>query len=398
MKLAIVIPGFQADERDWCIPAFTNLARELAATVELHVFTLRYPHVRKRYRIGDVRVHALGGGALFGTRLLGASLLKLWRDALSEIQREHHRKAFDAIIGIWATESGWLATRSARMLGVPSLVHLAGGELTWLPQIKYGNYHRGLARLLVVDAIRHADMLTVPSGPLERSLSGLFPHSKGRTERWALGVDTQMFSPETKPARAVGSPFTFITVGSLIPVKGHEWILRAIARLRNNAPGAEFRLQIVGQGPLLPQLQELVACYELKGYVDFLGEVPHEELPQLYRNADCFVLGSWHEAQCMAALEAMACGLPWIGPSVGALVDVYSASIEDGRPSGALVRARSVGALSKAMLAVIALSPAERRAWGIEARKIVEREYCLEKQTRRLLDRLISTQNRDVGA
>lgn len=385
MKLAIVIPGFQADERDWCIPAFTNLARELAATIELHVFTLRYPHVRRRYRIGDVRVHALGGGAFFGTRLLGASLLKLWRDALSEIRREHHRKAFDAIIGIWATESGWLATRAARMLGVPSLVHLAGGELTWLPQIKYGNYHRGLARMLVAQAIRHADMLTVPSGPLERALSQLFPHSKRRMQRWALGVDTQMFSPETEAARAAGAPFTFITVGSLIPVKGHEWILKAMARLRGNVPEAEFRLQIIGGGPLLTRLQKLVAYYQLKGYVDFLGEASHDMLPQLYRSADCFVLGSWHEAQCMAALEAMACGLAWIGPPVGALADVYSAS-PVGNPSGVLVRERSVGALSEAMLAVIALSPDERRAWGMEARKIVERVYCLEKQTRRLLD------------
>ncbi|HEX9988163.1 MAG TPA: glycosyltransferase family 4 protein [Chloroflexia bacterium] len=389
MKLAIVIPGFQADEHDWCIPAFTNLAREMAATVELHVFTLRYPHVRKRYHIGDVRVHALGGGALFGTRLLGASLLKLWRDALSEIRREHHHKAFDAIIGIWATESGWLATRAARMLGVPSLVHLAGGELTWLPQIKYGNYRPGLARLLVAQAIRHADMLSVPSSPLEVALSRLLPNSKGRIKRWALGVDTQMFTPETEAIRASDAPFSFITVGSLIPVKGHDWILRAMASLRRNTPEAEFRLQIVGQGPLLSRLQESVIYHKLKGYVDFLGELPHERLPQLYRSADCFVLSSWHEAQCMAALEAMACGLPWIGPPVGALADVYSAS-PDGKPGGVLVRERSVGALSEAMLAVMTLSPDEREAWGMEARKIVERDYCLEKQTRRLLDLVIA--------
>lgn len=397
MKLAIVIPGFQANERDWCIPAFTNLARELASMVELHVFTLRYPHVRRRYRIGDVRVHALGGGALFGTRLLGASLLKLWRDALSELQREHHRKPFDAIIGIWATESGWLATRAARMLGVPSLVHLAGGELTWLPQIKYGNYHPGLARLLVAQAIRHADILTVSSSPLELALAQLFPHSKGRTKRWALGVDTQMFSPETRATQPAGVPFTFITVGSLIPVKGHDWILKALASLCRNAPGAEFRLQIVGTGPLLSQLQESIAHHKLKGYVDFLGEVPHDRLPQLYRNADCFVLGSWHEAQCMAALEAMACGLPWVGPPVGALADVYSASAGD-RSGGVLVRERSVEALSEAMLAVMALSPDEQKAWGMEAHKIVEREYCLEKQTLYLIDLVCSVQNKIVGA
>jgi hypothetical protein len=144
MKLAVVIPGFQANERDWCIPAFTNLAQELARSVELHVFTLRYPPRRDLYRIGRVKVHSIGGGAFLDHRLVGASLLKLWRDTLLDIGTEHRRGPFSAILGIWATESGWLATRAGRLFGVPTIVHLAGGELTWLPQIKYGNQEADL--------------------------------------------------------------------------------------------------------------------------------------------------------------------------------------------------------------------------------------------------------------
>src|SRR5437762_12370432 len=138
MKLALVTPGFQADERDWCIPAFTNLAHELAKSVELHVFALRYPAKKRDYKIGQVHVHAIGGGAFAGQRIVGASLLKLWRDALSAIEKEHARNSFSAIIGVWATESGWLAPVAAMRLGVPSLVHLAGGELNWPHDIKYG--------------------------------------------------------------------------------------------------------------------------------------------------------------------------------------------------------------------------------------------------------------------
>ncbi|HET7034455.1 MAG TPA: hypothetical protein VFI42_02130, partial [Thermomicrobiaceae bacterium] len=62
MKLALILPGFSAAEDDWCIPALLDLARVLAPEVELHVFPLRYPPRRGRYRIYGATVHPLGGG------------------------------------------------------------------------------------------------------------------------------------------------------------------------------------------------------------------------------------------------------------------------------------------------------------------------------------------------
>jgi len=397
LKLAIIIPGFQADERDWCIPAFTNLAQELAKSVELHVFALRYPHSRRSYRIGPVRVHAFGGSAISGRRVPGVGVLKLWRDALAAIEREHKRGKFSAIIGVWATESGWLATRAARRLGVPSLVHLAGGELVNLPDIKYGNQAPGLSRLLVSRTLRRADALTVPSAPQEQALRARRDVDGSKIRRWSLGVDTQMFAPDTQlETRTEASPFTFITVGSLIPVKGHEWLVRGAAALRETAPDVPFRLQIVGTGPLLPHLQAQARQLDLADYVNFLGDVRHEALPAVLRQADCFLLGSYHEAQCMAALEAMACGLPWIAPPVGALVDC--ARIEPGEtPSGILLRDRSVQALADVMYTIMLASLDERRAMGDAARRRVERDYFLQTQTARLLDLVAKVDTLPLG-
>src|SRR3954451_2953666 len=163
MKLAIVIPGYQANAYDWCIPAFTNLAHELARHDEVHVFALRYPARRARYKVGDVRVHAVGGGAFAGQRVPVLSLLNLWRQALFDIRVEHTIAPFTAVVGIWATESGWLATQAAHLLQVPSLVHLAGGELTWLPEIRYGNQGVPLERVLVGSALRSATRVSAPS-------------------------------------------------------------------------------------------------------------------------------------------------------------------------------------------------------------------------------------------
>jgi glycosyltransferase involved in cell wall biosynthesis len=383
VKLALVIPGFQAHERDWCIPAFTNLARELAGSVDLHVFTLRYPGVRREYNIGRVRVHAVGGGAVGGRRLLGLSLLKLWRETRVAIEKEHLRGRFDAVVGIWATESGWLATRVARRLGLPCLVHMAGGELTWLPRIKYGNARPGLAGLLVGRTLRDADRLTVPSSPLEGALRARGV-DRSRVVRWALGVDTRLFSPCDGTGASRTAPFTFVTVGSLIPVKNHRWLLEGAARLRQVRPDADFRLRIVGSGPLLGELRELARGTNLEGYVEFAGEVGHERLPACYRDADCFLLGSLHEAQCMAALEAMSCGLPWIAPPVGALVDCARTAPGE-PPSGIIVAGHGAEALANAMKRMMDATPDERKEWGAAARRRVEHDYHLQTQSAQLL-------------
>jgi glycosyltransferase involved in cell wall biosynthesis len=342
---------------------------------------LRYPARRDRYRIGRVQIHAIGGGAFWGGRAIGASLLKLWRDALLEIRREHRRARFDAIIGIWATESGWLATRAGKMLGVPTLVHLAGGELTWIPRIKYGNRGRGLAGRLVTATLRSADMLTAPSLPMKQALLSHRHVPPDKVRSWALGVDTDMFSPaeRVEPDR----PFTFVTVGSLVPVKGHDLLLRSMATLRRIAPHTEIRLRIVGTGPLKAHLDNLADQLGLAGYVDFVGEVAHEQLPAVHRAADCFVIASWHEAQCMAALEAMACGLPWVAPPVGAFADLARASTN--QPTGLLVTQRTSEAFAHAMLNMATQPVETMSAWGHHARSGVEAEYDLQTQTARLL-------------
>lgn len=388
MKLAIVIPGFQANERDWCIPAFTNLAQELSRRDEVHVYALRYPHRRDDYKIGVVWVHALGGGQIFGRRLRGLSLAKLWADTLRSIAKEHASGSFDVVIGIWATESGWLATQTARTLGVPSHIHVAGGEPVYFPSIRYGYLRRGLDGVLLNHTLASAGRMTVPSRQMLNLVATEFPGSMQKTVRWPLGVDTTHFDRAASRPRK-GSGIRFVSVGSLIPVKNHTWLLRSLADLRQRRPDIDARLTIVGKGLLGPYLKKLASNLHLKGYVTFLGEVAHDTLPAVYRTAEAFVLGSWHEAQCMAVLEAMSCGLPWIGPPVGALGDIGRDSERPGAISGVLVVERSIYAMSRAMERVASLSANEYDVWSEQAISTVRRDYDLPVQTERL-ERLLS--------
>jgi glycosyltransferase involved in cell wall biosynthesis len=293
-------------------------------------------------------------------------------------------------MGVWATESGWLATVAAKRLGLPSLVHLAGGELVWLPDIRYGNQGRGLSRLLVRRCLRNATLLTVPSGPMHRALlkyPGIHP---GKVKPWALGVDTQMFKPRNDKPTSDVRPFTFITAGSLIPVKNHTWLIRAMEDWAEIASHqTPVRLTVAGGGPLLPDLRALAHRLNLEGYVEFLGEVPHDDLPRLYADADCFLLASRHEAQCMAALEAMACGLPWIAPPVGALADLAQPAPGQS-PSGIPLKDRSLSSLVYALQTMLDATPEQRAAWGQSSRHQVLENYDLQTQTARLLAMLES--------
>src|SRR5207237_7190882 len=143
-------------------------------------------------------------------------------------------------------------------LGVPSLAHLAGGELVWLPEIGYGNQGRGLARLLVRKCLQAADMLTVPSTPMKNALLRRRNVDPGKVRSWALGVDTTIFSRCEQTSgelqESLEHRFTFVTVGSLIPIKGHKWLIQGAAELRRNAPDTPFHVEIVGSGALLSEL------------------------------------------------------------------------------------------------------------------------------------------------
>jgi glycosyltransferase involved in cell wall biosynthesis len=382
LKLALVIPGFQSDARDWCIPVFTNLARSLSSRLELHVFALRYPPRRDSYSIGDTSVHSIGAGAFGGLRIFGLSLLNTWFTFRQEFEREHARAPFDAVMGVWATESGWLATRLARRLGLPSLVHLAGGELVNMPAIRYGNYARPLEGMFVRASLRDANMITAPSRPLIRRLKRIGA-DLSKVRRWAPGLDTAMFSP----AEESGSSrlFTFVTAASLLPVKGHRLLLRALSNLRGKAPDDPFRWLVVGDGPLRGELAQTVATSrKLKGYVTFVGEVSHDRLPEVYRSADAFVLGSLHEAQCMAALEAMSCGLPWVGPRVGALDDLARFDADE-TPSGIPFAARKPDLIGDALLQMLRAGHEVRDTWGHQARRRVVRDYEMDQQAERLV-------------
>ena len=118
VKIGLVLPGFSAHERDWCIPALLDFVRVLAQRAEVHVFTLRWPEHAARYEVYGAQVRALGGARRLGPRVLG-----LWAQAVRAIAAEHRRGAFDVLHAFWVDEPGWVAAWAGRQTG------RAGGAL-----------------------------------------------------------------------------------------------------------------------------------------------------------------------------------------------------------------------------------------------------------------------------
>jgi glycosyltransferase involved in cell wall biosynthesis len=352
VKVALVLPGFSAHERDWCIPVLLDYVRALSRTDEVHVFTLRWPERRARYAVFGADVRALGGTARLGPRVVG-----LWARALSAIAAEHWRRPFDVVHAFWADEPGWVAALAAAWLGRPMLLSLAGGELVGLRDIGYGLQTLPGRRALVRWLMQRATLVTGGSDYLlAQAREQLPPNRAPRLRRASLGVDLERFAPPAngqEPARAIG-----LNVGALYPVKDQARLLCVAARV----PG--LTLRIAGQGPLLAPLQALAAKLGLDGRAEFLGPVDHAALPGVYAAADVFVQTSRHEAQGMALLEAAACGVPAAGTPVGVLPEL-------GLP------ASTEAELAETLTSLLADAP-RRQARGEAARQCVREKFSLE--------------------
>lgn len=339
MKIGVVTPGFSAGDDDWCIPVQLNLVRRLSREVEVHVFTMRYPHHRRSYTVYDAVVHPQGGAETGGIGRIPILLR-----TLRSIVAEHHRRPFDVLHAMWADEPGFVAVTAGRLLKVPAIVSLLGGELVGFPDIGYGGQLSHINQWLIRFALHGAVCITAGSTYL-RELAR--PHvNLERLQLMPLGVDTGLFHPacgENTPARLVEGDIKLLHVASLVPVKGQATLSRATALVVERVPGVH--LHVVGDGPLLGSLRRMAQSLSIAGHVTFHGAVSHDCLPAYYRAADLCVLSSRYESQGMVTLEAAACGRTTVGTAVGLLPELVS--------QAHVVPVGNAPALAEAVLAVL---------------------------------------------
>jgi glycosyltransferase involved in cell wall biosynthesis len=304
MKLALVVPGGvdRGGERR-VIPALLALIERLAARHELHVFALHQQPGAATWMLRGARIHNIGEG---WTR----------SRAVRRIVAEHRVARFDLVQSVFAGSCGLVAVFAARLLGIPGIVHVAGGEPVSLPEIHYGGRRSWRGRLLEQGVMAAATAVTAASEPLLELLGDLGVSAR----RVPLGVDCVRDWPARGPVgRRAGESARLIHVASLNRVKDQPTLLRALVRLAPAHPG--LCLEIVGEDTLQGEMQRLALALGVAGRVRFHGFLTQRLLHTLMRQAHVSVISSRHEAGPLALLEAAAVGVPTVGTAVGHLVE-----------------------------------------------------------------------------
>jgi phosphatidylinositol alpha-1,6-mannosyltransferase len=276
-----------------------------------------------------------------------------WRYA-----RHLARRGYDVCLAWVGVPAGGIAYGLWRELGLAYVVSLQGPDVPGFEQ-RYRWHYRVLTPF-IVRVWRGAAAVTACSEQHRELAQRTAPDIDVRVI--ANGVDLECFCPaEGRPNPH--HPLRLVCVGRLIERKGQRHLLAAVRRLRD--AGREVEVVLVGTGDDEEALHRQTAELGLSDCVRFTGCVPHDEMPDLYRTADIFVLPSYNEGMSIALLEAMACGLPVIVTNTGGTRELV-------HDNGMVVPWADVGALARS-IEVLACDDARRWAMGAASRSLAAR-------------------------
>lgn len=234
---------------------------------------------------------------------------KIAKAILPLARRLHAERPFDVVDAQFFYPDGPAAAKIARELGLPLSIKARGSDITFWGE-------KDFARDQMVEAARQATGLLSVSEALARDMAALGMNSDKITLHYT-GLDRDRFRPLAHTGmRAVLSDTLSVpispedkllsTVGALIPRKGQEFAIGALATI------SDARLLLVGTGEDETHLRNLARDFDVTERVHFLGSVDHDLLPVILSASDAMVLPSNNEGLANAWVEALACGTPLV--------------------------------------------------------------------------------------
>ncbi|HEX5461300.1 MAG TPA: glycosyltransferase [Steroidobacteraceae bacterium] len=244
---------------------------------------------------------------------------------------------------------GYLAARLAR---IPVVVHSEHGRT--FPEQPL----RAMVQRLLM---RGVDAAFAVSTQLRADLVRELGIDGSRMEVLYNGVDTGSFRPLDAPCQgsASGERLRIGSVGRLVPVKNYTLLLNAFARL----PPDACQLILVGEGPERGALERLADDLRIRDRVEFAGH--RDDVPDLLRTLDIFVLPSLSEGMSNTLLEAMATGVAAVASDVGGNREI----IESER-SGLLFPSGDTAAAAAQLQRLIASRELRRAVGGAGAARV----------------------------
>ena len=243
--------------------------------------------------------------------------LGCWR----RIAHLNQQKKIDCIDAHFVYPDGLAAILLGKVLGVPVCVSARGTDINVYPSFK-------LIRPMIRWTLSRADAVIAVSAALKEAIAAL---GVGRDDIHVIpnGVDPERFGfiAQEEARKKLGLPEKnpiLVSVGALIPSKGHERLIRAFARVVLRHPG--LQLYILGDGPLRSNLEYLATELGISKSVHLLGKRPNKELSNWFCAAEASCLISGREGWPNAVTESLACGTPVVATQTGGIPEIVQSA------------------------------------------------------------------------
>ncbi len=358
-----------------------NLLRELVAGgVDVTMIS--------QYRSDALGRKVYGGGAppeVSGVKVIGLELIGEQnggdfeldvRRIVEAIALEHRLKPFDLIHAQYGYPTGFAALESGRMLDIPNIVSIQGGDGHWVG-VNCCRTHRDAMRIV----LENANEILIGSQSFAAEVEENHRVDVSDFTIVPGAVDTQRFAPrENWRAGAISDENRprILYHGRVDRRKGALDLLEAFNELLG-AVESQPRLIYSGIGPDLEAVRERVGELKLTESVELRGVVEYENVPEIYRQADIFASPTYAEGFSNTILEAMATGLPIVSTRAVGVVDC----LRDGE-NALLVEIGNVSQIKNALREL--LENAElRKKLAENALEECRRVYSWEKIGRQII-------------
>lgn len=263
---------------------------------------------------------------------------------------------------------GVLGSVSARISGVRHIWTLHGNQ-TMTKALR--------RRVAIRTAIRLSQATTAVSEDTRRHLQDTVGGPARRIVTIPNGIPDRAGArlPTRQALEVLEDELLLLSVGSLVPRKGHDVLLRALHKMKPTPGGKRWKLAIAGQGDSATALKELAQGLGLADRVILLGQ--RSDIPDLQAAADVFVMPSLWEGLPLAVLEAMMAGNAVVASNISGIPEAIRHTVD-----GLLVPPGDEDRLADALRWVMA-DDALRKAFGLSARQRALQRFSSDAMIRR---------------
>jgi len=305
------------------------------------------------YRVQSKKKHILE------TDLIGILMYTFF--GMNRFRKVIKQKDYDLTHSFFSIPAGIISLFGKKVYGMPYVVSLRGSDVPGY------TFSHSLFKPLIKLVWKNASRVVALSNGLKKLALNTYPNLN--FDVVYNGVDINVFKPLKNKNNKGGEKVKLICVSRLMKFKGIQHLLLALSQMKLK----NVELLIVGTGNFENDLKKLSAKLNLNKTVSFYGYCDNNKLPELYNDADIFVLPSLAEAFGLVFAEAMACGLPIIGTTAGGIPEV----VRNGE-NGILVQPGNVNELKNALEELIN-NKELREKMGGKSIKIVQKNFTWDK-------------------